>query len=64
MPSIRTRFGLTTLAGLIFACTIPACDGSSGLEKPPDPANAKPDMNKMPGFNEMQEKLKKEGKAK
>jgi len=59
-----TRFAASLLAGAVMFAFLPGCGGPSGLEKPPENKDMKPDMNKMPGFNEMQDKMKKQGKVK
>ena len=64
MRSLRTQLVGAVLGGLMLGA-IAGCGGASDLEKPaPDVANQKPDMSKMPGFNEQQDKLKAEKKNK
>jgi hypothetical protein len=52
------RLAVSLLAGAVVCGTISGCDSSSSIEKPAPSVDLKPDMNKMPGYNEMQEKLK------
>jgi hypothetical protein len=56
--SFCKRLVLTCLAGAGLLGSISGCDGSSGLEKPEPGSEGPPDMGKMPGYNEMQNKLK------
>ena len=53
------------LTSVALCGAISGCDGGSGLEKPSPQVDLQPDMNKMPGFKEMQDqvKQKKSGKA-
>ena len=62
MRSLRERLGITLLSGVRFCAFLPGCDsGGPGLEKPATTTDLKPDMNKMPGFNDMQKELGKKG---
>jgi hypothetical protein len=64
MRTSRTQLVGAVLGGLLLGIA-PGCGGTNELEKPPPGVmDQKPDMNKMPGFNEMQEKLKAEKKIK
>jgi hypothetical protein len=56
--SFCKRLAVSFLAGAVVCGTLSGCDSSSGLEKPAPGVDLKPDMNRMPGFNDMQEKMK------
>ena len=60
MRSLFQWPAVLVIAAAVFCAAVPGCGGPSGLEKPAENVDLKPDMNKMPGFNEMQEKLKTE----
>ena len=53
------RLLCTWLAFAILACTIPGCGGSSEMEKTPEVKTQPNPQTDMPGFKEMQDKLKK-----
>lgn len=53
----------TVLAGSLI-CAAPGCGGSSDLEKPPEVKAPQNPMTDMPGYKDMQDKLKKEKKIK
>ena len=50
------------LAGVLIAAA-PGC-GGNGLERPTDPAKKVDPMNDMPGYKDMQDKLKAQPKKK
>jgi hypothetical protein len=58
----------TTLVGTVLAGPLlvlaSGCGGTNELEKPPEVTKQMDPMESMPGYKEMQEKLKKEGKIK
>jgi hypothetical protein len=56
--SFCNRLAVSFLAGAVVCGTLSGCDSSSSLEKPAAGVDLKPDMNRMPGFNDMQEKVK------
>jgi len=59
------RTAATFLSLAVLCAAAPGCGGSSEIEKPAPTTDLKPDMNRMPGFNEMQDQLKaKKGGAK
>ena len=62
MRSFRERLGITFLSGVMLCAVLPGCDsGGSGLEKPAATTELKPDMSKMPGYDDMQKDLAKKG---
>jgi hypothetical protein len=66
MKSLRRNFACAALfSGLAFLSF--GCGGDEGgpgqrIDEPPD-MTAKPDMSKMPGYNEMQKKLQEKGQT-
>jgi hypothetical protein len=56
--SFCNQLAVSFLAGAVVCGTLSGCDSSSSLEKPAPGVDLKPDMNKMPGYNDMQEKMK------
>ena len=58
---------LAALCGVVLLgtmmCAAPGCDSQSGLEDQPE-IKKNPTMNDMPGFNKMQDQLKKDKKIK
>lgn len=63
------RVSCSLLSVSVLSCSLTLCgcgNSGPGIEDgvPKDAViEAKPDMSKMPGFNEMQEKMKKKGGA-
>ncbi len=60
MRSTVLRAAFAFVALLI---AMPGCDGGGDMEKPGPKAEGAPDMSAMPGYNDMQDKMKKGGKA-
>ena len=63
MRSLCTWLAGTVVVGPLIVLA-PGCGGTSELEKPPEVTKQMDPMRDMPGYKEMQEKLKKEGKIK
>jgi hypothetical protein len=61
MRSFCEKLGSTFLSGVVLCAVAPGCDSGSSLEKPAPAVDLKPDMNKMPGYNDMQKDLAKKG---
>ncbi len=62
MRSLSSKVGFSLLFSFALCGMLIGCDGGGdGLEKPSPKANLQPDLNRMPGFNQMQDDLKKKG---